>query len=81
MHAWWYECLERAGLVEEGVTAGANMHRGRHTVATDILRRTGNPVAAQKLLGHKSIETTISAYAQFDDSDLERVLKSLRVED
>jgi len=54
------------------------MHRGRNTVATDILRKTGNFVAAQKLLGHKSIDTTIRSYARFDDADLARVLQSMR---
>jgi site-specific recombinase XerC len=78
MHRWWYGCLERADLVDPGVTSGLHMHRGRHTVATEILRRTGNLAAAKEMLGHKDIKTTIDAYAQFDDTDLERVLKSIR---
>jgi site-specific recombinase XerC len=80
VHTWWYRCLERAGEVAKGVRAGAGMHRGRHTVATKILRETGNIVAAQKLLGHESIETTVRSYAQFDDADLERVLREVHEE-
>lgn len=81
VHTWWYDRLEEAGFVgdkESGTRRGINMHRGRHTVATDILRKTGNAAAAQKMLGHKSIETTIRSYAQFDDADLARVLLSMR---
>lgn len=82
VHTWWYRCLKNAGVVEgerdSGSWRGLNMHRGRNTVATDILRKTGNIVAAQKLLGHKNIDTTIRSYARFDDSDLARVLLSMR---
>lgn len=78
LHTWWYDRLEDAGLADEDSRRGAGMHRGRHTVATDILRQTGNIVAAQKMLGHSSIETTIRSYAQFDDSDLARVLLEMR---
>lgn len=74
MHLWWYRCLAKAGVVPEGTTSGMNMHRGRHTAATRILRKTGNIVAAQKLLGHEDPGTTSEFYAQFDDADLERVL-------
>ena len=77
LHTWWYDRLEEAGLADEDSRRGAGMHRGRHTVATDILRSTGNIVAAQKMLGHASIETTIRSYAQFDDSDLARVLREM----
>jgi site-specific recombinase XerC len=78
LHTWWYDRLEEAGIVSEADRTGCGMHRGRHTVATDILRATGNIVAAQKMLGHASIETTIRSYAQFDDSDLARVLRDMR---
>lgn len=82
VHTWWYRCLRNAGVVEgdrdSGSWRGLNMHRGRHTVATDILRKTGNIVAAQKLLGHRNVDTTIRSYARFDDSDLARVLLQMR---
>lgn len=81
---WWYDRLEEAGLVgdrDSGTRSGLSMHRGRHTVATEILRRTGNIVAAKELLGHKSIETTSAAYASFDTRDLAAVLRAMRDED
>jgi integrase/recombinase XerC len=78
VHRWWYARLEAAGIVDEGVVAGFGMHRGRHTVASDILRRTGNLTAAQELLGHADIGTTRDSYASFDTSDLARVLHSMR---
>ncbi len=76
VHTWWYRCLKTAGVVEDELR-GFNMHRGRHTVASDILRRSGNIVAAQLMLGHTDPKTTIDAYASFDDSDLEAVLRSI----
>ena len=57
------------------------MHRGRHTVASDIVRKTGNIVAAQELLGHASIETTRASYASFDTADLAAVLRRIHDED
>jgi len=80
VHTWWYDRLEEAGLAgdrESGTRVGLHMHRGRHTVATDILRQTGNIVAAQRLLGHLDVKTTVDAYAQFDAADLARVLASM----
>lgn len=74
-HQWWYRCLERAGI---DASTGLGMHRGRHTVASEILRASGNIVAAQKILGHESSATTEQFYAQFDDKDLARVLRTIR---
>lgn len=76
VHTWWYRCLKTAGVVEDELR-GFNMHRGRHTVATEILRRSGNIVAAQQMLGHADVRTTVEAYAQFDDADLEAVLRAI----
>ena len=62
-HEWWYRCLQRAGLVEQGVTRGRRMHLSRHTYATDLGRATGWAVAAvSKNLGHKSGRTTMDTY-------------------
>jgi len=80
-HNWWYDCLERAGLVgdrDSGTRTGLFMHRGRHTVATEILRESGNIVAAQKMLGHADIRTTEEHYAAFDTDDVAAVLRSIR---
>lgn len=69
-HEWWYRCLQRAGIVDEGVTRGRRMHGARHTYATDMLRATnGNAVATQKNLGHSSIDITVDLYGHFDLED------------
>ena len=36
VHRWWYRHAAPAGLVGEGMTSGLNMHRARHTFATDL---------------------------------------------
>ena len=62
-HRWFKKCLEQAGLPD------FPLHELRHTAADEIFRRTGNLVAAQKLLGHKHIETTRN-YVHPSDDDL-----------
>lgn len=76
VHTWWYDRLEAAGIVGDD-RKGFGMHRGRHTVASDIVRRTGNLTAAQELLGHSDISTTRDSYASFDTNDERAVLVSL----
>jgi len=76
MHRWWYGRLSAAGLVGAGVTAGLNMHRARHTFATD-LRRVAGIDAASQALGHSSLDTTLSIYGHHDLSDLERAMEAL----
>lgn len=80
VHTWWYDRLEAAGIVGDE-RKGFGMHRGRHTVATDIVRRTGNLTAAQELLGHADITTTRNSYASFDTDDLRDVMVSLAGDD
>jgi site-specific recombinase XerC len=74
VHLWWYRCLERAGLVPKGTTAGLNMHRGRHTSITAMLRGTHNLKLAQMLAGHADIGST-AGYAQLDTGDLAAALR------
>lgn len=83
VHNWWYDRLQAAGLVgdkyaDPGSRKGLNMHRGRHTVATEILRGSGNLVAAQKMLGHADLSTTEEFYAAFDTDDVDKVLRQVR---
>lgn len=71
-HRWWYACLERAGIVEHGVTRGRRTHTTRHTYATDLGRATNwNMLAVQKNLGHSSIQQTVDTYTQFVFADQE----------
>ena len=81
IHTWWYDRLADAGMVgdrDSGTRKGLNMHRGRHTVATEILRGSGNIVAAQKMLGHEDSSTTEEHYASFDTEDVAAVLRRIR---
>lgn len=80
VHRWWYRCLERAGLVESGTTAGANMHRGRHTAGRDIQRAHHDLKLTQRLLGHRDIRTT-SIYADLDTADLADALRAMERDD
>ena len=69
-HEWWYRCLQRAGIVEDGVTSGRRMHGARHTYATDLIRATnGNMVAVKENLGHSSIDITVDLYTHFAFQD------------
>jgi site-specific recombinase XerC len=80
VHRWWYRCLVRAGLVPEGTTSGANMHRGRHTAGRDLQRSSGNLKLTQRLLLHRDIRTT-SIYAEMDTSDLAEALRAMDRDD
>jgi integrase len=39
MHRWWYRCLTRAGVVDEGTTRGRKMHGARYTAGTEFYLR------------------------------------------
>ena len=77
LHDWWYACLERAGVVEPGTTSGERMHKARHTAGQRVLDVTGNLKAAQKLLGHSSIQTTGDVYADWDIDQLADTMRAV----
>jgi hypothetical protein len=76
MHRWWYARAATSELVAEGVTRGLNMHRARHTFATDMRREVGIDAASQAL-GHADLNTTLSIYGHQDASDLEHAMETL----
>ncbi len=76
VHRWWYRMLEQAGLVGHGVRSGLNMHRARHTFATE-LRRVAGVEAASQALGHSDVSTTLGIYGHQDQRDLERAMEAL----
>lgn len=49
-----------------------NMHRARHTFATEFRREVGDLGVVQRMLGHSDIHTTEAYYGHYDLSDLER---------
>ena len=75
LHRWWYEHLQRAGLVEADVERGMNMHRARHTFALE-LRRDSDLGVVQHMLGHEDIHTTEAYYGHYDLTDLERAMEA-----
>lgn len=81
-HDWWYGCLQRAGIVETGVTSGERMHKARHTAGQRVLDRTrGNIKAAQKLLGHADPGTTMQHYVDWDIDQLAETMAEVLDED
>ena len=42
LHRWWYRCLTRAGVVDEGTTHGKKMHGARYTSGTEFYLATGD---------------------------------------
>jgi len=68
--------LEQAGLVGHGVRSGLNMHRARHTFATE-LRRVAGVEAASQALGHSDLSTTLGIYGHQDQRDLEHAMEAL----
>jgi integrase/recombinase XerC len=66
LHRWWYRRLELAGIVAVGDTSGEKMHKARHTAGQNLLDSTGDLKLVQKLLGHKSIQTTGDTYVDYD---------------
>lgn len=74
-HRWWYYHLQAAGLVGTDVESGMNMHRARHTFATDLRKGQGDLGIVQRMLGHKHIDTTEQYYGHYDLSDLEAAME------
>jgi integrase len=75
VHRWWYRMLEQSGLVGHGVRSGLNMHRARHSFATE-LRRVAGVEAASQALGHSDLSTTLGIYGHQDQRDLERAMEA-----
>ena len=75
LHRWWYRCLARAGVVDEGTTHGKKMHGARYTSGTEFYLATGDIYATQQLLGHADVSTTANIYVQGSPADLEAKLR------
>jgi integrase-like protein len=54
-----------------------NMHRSRHTFATEVRKVTKDSGTLQHLLGHTDVSTTIGTYGHVDFSDLEGAMDAL----
>jgi integrase/recombinase XerC len=77
LHRWWYRCLTRAGVVDEGTTHGKKMHGARYTSGTEFYLATADIYATQQLLGHADVSTTANIYVQGSPADLEAKLRKV----
>jgi site-specific recombinase XerD len=68
---WWHRCVDRAGVRYR------KPHMTRHTYATNFIRTTNNPAAAQRVLGHASIRTTIDTYTHLDLLDIGAAVETM----
>jgi integrase len=62
----WKAAIKHAGLPEE-----LSVHSARHTLATHLLKKTGNLRQVQKQLGHASPATTANMYADIAFEDMQ----------
>ncbi len=67
--SWFKEVVKRAKFKDGSPLKDVRTHDLRKTCGSEILNETGNIVAAQKLLGHATVEQTARAYA-FLDTDV-----------
>ena len=75
VHRWWYEQLALAGFTVKGVQRVMNMHRARHTFATELRRDSRDLGVVQRMLGHDDIHTTEAYYGHYDLGDLEAAME------
>jgi integrase len=61
--SWFKDLIKRATLKDGSKLTNVRTHDLRKTCGSEILNSTGNIVAAQKLLGHATVEQTARAYA------------------
>lgn len=70
---WWSNCLKRAGVAH---SRGRGPHMARHTMATNLLRATGDLNSVGKALGHASLTST-EVYLHAEVADLARAVERL----
>ncbi len=68
----WRWAVKRAGLPRE-----LSIHAARHTLATHLLRKTGNLRQVQNQLGHSSPTTTAAMYADVSFEDMQESVSGL----
>ncbi len=71
----WKAAIKRAGLPKE-----LSIHCARHTIAVQLLKKTGNLRQVQKQLGHASPATTANMYADISFEDMQAGVNDLYAE-
>lgn len=61
-----------------GISKNISMHVGRHTFATEFLRRGGQVHVLQKIMGHRDVKTTM-VYTHLEDRHLSDQMKLMDV--
>jgi integrase len=70
-NGWFTRAVKRAGL--QAITP----HDLRHTCASLAVSASGNVLALQRMLGHRSAKITLDCYADLFDADLDAVAAAL----
>ena len=60
----------------ESSTAASAMHALRHTYATRAIEYGMPPKVLQKLLGHKSLKTTMDRYVHVTDAAMDSAIRN-----
>jgi len=68
----WKRAIKLAGLPKE-----LSIHSARHTIAVQLLKKTGNLRFVQKQLGHASPATTANMYADISFEDMQNGVTGL----
>ncbi|MFJ5486617.1 tyrosine-type recombinase/integrase [Hansschlegelia beijingensis] len=66
---------EHGRVCKRADVEGFRIHDERHTAATRLLRGSGNLKVVQKVMGHKSITTTMK-YAHINDGDIRAAMRA-----
>lgn len=63
----WNEVCQMAGIT------GRTPHSARHAMGRHLMKKTGNPAAVQRQLGHSSVAVSLQ-YARITDEELQQAL-------
>ena len=67
----------KAAVMQAGLPEELSIHCARHTMAVQLLKKTGNLRMVQKQLGHASPATTANMYADVSFKDMQDGLNGL----
>lgn len=72
------QCLWRSAIKKAGLPKELSIHSARHTLATQLLKKTHNNIRlTQKQLGHKSASTTLNMYSHISFEEHQEALNGV----